>query len=229
MTQCHYHHPVSLSSGPLLVHFAATLAHRIRNPLSGISTAVQLLQMQSGSQSYLCELISQEIKLLDEIVGEMLRFADQQMEPAQELQLEGALLPQLPCGRDFVVSGLDEQLYVVCRPLELSSVLHVLVHYMHAVICDDKPLYIDVRRISAQPQPHLCLRFAEADLPGIKIVTAREGWFGDEELVPGSTMGLDLVQTTLLSYGLHLRAQRDECDRRILVAELPITPLDCSP
>jgi len=229
VTQCHYHHPVSLSSAPLLVHFAATLAHRIRNPLAGISTAVQLLQMQSSTQGYLCELISQEIRQLDEIVGEMLRFADQQMEPAQELQLEGALLPLLPCGRDFIVSGLDAQLYVVCRPLELSSVLHVIVHYLHSVIPDDCPIYIDVRRVSAKPQPHLCLRFSETDLPAVKIATAREGWFGDEEAVPGSTMGLALVQTTLLSYGLHLRAQRDELNRKILVAELPITPLDCSP
>lgn len=216
-----------LADAPLLVHFAATLAHRLRNPLTGISTAVQLMQMQ-GMGSQLHDLIEQEIQRIDGVVREMLYFADQQLEPPQEIALESSLLPHLPCERDFIWDGLDAHLYVVCRPLELSQVLHTLLHYLHAVTPTLEPLYVQVTRHQGAPHPHLALRLAQTDQMGTILCTGRAGWLGDEEQLPGSSMALSMVQTILLSYGLQLRAQKTLDGHRILIAELPITPLDVS-
>lgn len=213
------------ADAPLLTHFAATLAHRLRNPLTGISTAIQLLQMQEqGGQLH--RLIEQEIQRLDAVVKEMLHFADQALEPPQEIPLETHLLPLLPCERDFVWEGLEGNPYVVCRPLEVGQVLHTLLHYLHAVTPAHLPIYIRVTRHSGEPHPHLALRLAQSDESGVTLCTGRMGWFGDEELVPGSSMALSMVQTILLSYGLQLRAQKTDAGDRILVAELPIMPLE---
>jgi hypothetical protein len=214
-----------LADAPLLSHFAATLAHRLRNPLTGISTAIQLMQMQ-GLGSQLHDLIAQEIQRIDGVVKEMLHFADQSLEPPQEIALESSLLPHLPCERDFIWDGLDAHLYVVCRPLELSQVLHTLLHYLHAVTPTLDPLYIQVTRHQGAPHPHLALRLAQTDQMGTVLCTGRTGWLGDEEDVPGSSMALSMVQTILLSYGLQLRAQKTLEGSRILIAELPITWLD---
>lgn len=215
----------SITDAPLLVHFAATLAHRLRNPLTGMITAIQLLQMQEQS-SQLHDLIEQEIGRLETVVREMLHFADQQLEPAQEIALENHMLPLLPCERDFIWEGLDHRLYVVCRPLELSQVLHTVLHYMHAVTDASQPLFIQVSRHSGVPHPHLALRIAQTPEAGTTLCTGRMGWFGDEGAMPGSTMALSMAQTILLSYGLQLRAQRSPNGSRILIAELPVTPLD---
>ena len=206
--------------------FTATIAHEVRNPLSAVRLAVQLLLRQRPGEPALM-LITEEIERLDLIVDELLSFSRGlavRLEPCDLVQLGAGIVRLLQRQADH--AGVEVQLVdaritrpggkVQADPLRLRQLLlNLLLNGIQAAQgADAEP------RVRILVRDHGCV--IEDSGPGVTpelIPHLFEAFRTGRE--DGTGLGLHLAKAIADAHQAHLRYERSDRGTEFHLEGLP--------
>jgi len=221
----------------MLGEMAASIAHEIRNPLAGISGAIQVLTSECPADDPKCDVLAEigkEVQRLNRKVTEMLIFARpaslrlEPSEPREILKLATRLIPADPAftATRFVVRVEPSLPRVLVDPEQVQQVLLNLV--LNAAQAMNGAGRI---RLEAADDEDGFVRFAVEDTgPGVAAEIADRIFKPFFTTRPGGTgLGLAISAKIVESHGGTIVLARGRGGSARFVFRLPVAPSPVSP
>lgn len=218
------------------VRFLAGVAHDLRNPLSAIKLATEILHMDGGlsrkEEAPMLGIIGSQVSQLDRMVGDLL---DAARIDAGQLELRKSRQDLVPLLREVVLLHKKasptrnvqfespEALYSACDPLRINQVLHNFLS--NAIKYSPEGSEIEVSLRGARDYAEIVVRdhgigISADDLQ--KIFEPFRRTKATKETIPGVGLGLSVAKTIVEAHGGQIEVKSELGRGSSFIVRLPL-------